>query len=160
MSNKIKSQKELIRIIRRAKKGNKKIVFTNGCFDLLHLGHVEYLAKAKAKGDILVVALNRDKSLRRIKGKGRPIIRELARAKIIASPSSVDFVTLFAEPTPLRLIKLLRPDILIKGGDWRREDVVGGGFVTSGSGGGRVEIIPFRRGYSTTSLIRKIKRLP
>lgn len=133
-----------------------KIVFTNGCFDLLHRGHVEYLAKASDKGDVLVVGLNTDASVRRLKGEGRPINNEMARATVLASLSCVDAVVLFNEDTPYELIKAVRPDVLVKGADYKPEDIVGYDIVTSY--GGKVETVDLVEGYSTTGMIESLKR--
>lgn len=154
LSGKIKNTPSLSNILSRSRREGKKIVFTNGCFDILHVGHVRYLEKAKALGDILVVGLNNDLSVRKIKGNGRPINREADRAIVLAALASVDYVTLFGDRTPEKLIKTLRPDILVKGGDWKKEDIVGADFVESL--GGKVAVIPFVAGYSTTSLLNKI----
>lgn len=154
-AKKIKKPAELAKILKRLKSAGKKIVFTNGCFDILHVGHTTYLEKAGALGDIMVVGLNSDRSVREIKGDDRPINRERDRAKIIASLSFVDYVTIFDNPTPEELIERLRPDILVKGGDWDMNDIVGGNFVKSI--GGKVATIPFVNGYSTTSLLNKLK---
>jgi len=153
-SKKIKREKELIKIIRNLKEKNKKIVFTNGCFDLLHYGHIKYLEEAKRFGDILIVAVNSDRSVRRLKGENRPINNQRSRTKVLASLGCVDYITIFDDLSPLKLIKDLRPDYLIKGGDWKREDIVGKDIVQSY--GGRVKTIPFLKNYSTTNLIRKI----
>jgi len=154
-ASKIKSASDLAKIISGLKSKRKKIVFTNGCFDILHVGHVTYLEKAKSLGGVLVVGLNSDRSVRTIKGCGRPMNKEKDRAKVLAALSFVDHVTIFNEPTPEKLIKKLKPDILVKGGDWNKNDIVGGNFVRSI--GGRVVAIPFVKGYSTTSLIEKFK---
>ena len=154
MNSKIKASKKLADIISRLRSKGKKIVFTNGCFDILHVGHVEYLSKAKALGDILVIGLNSDSSVKNIKESGRPINKERDRAKVLASLYFVDYVTLFADATPEELIKELRPDVLVKGGDWKIDDIVGSRFVRSY--GGKVKRIPFVKGYSTTALIEKI----
>jgi rfaE bifunctional protein nucleotidyltransferase chain/domain len=135
----------------------KKIVFTNGCFDLLHLGHVDYLEKASRLGDYLIVALNSDASVRELKGENRPIIAESARARIIAALEFVDAVTIFDESTPERLIRAILPDILVKGSDYAPEKVVGAEFVKQN--GGELALIPFLEGYSTTSIIEKIKKI-
>jgi len=135
----------------------KKTVFTNGCFDLLHIGHVRYLQQARALGDLLVVAVNSDRSVRRIKGAPRPILPESDRAEIIASLSCVDFVTIFDEDDPLRVIELLEPDVLVKGGDWTPERIVGRDFVERR--GGKVVSLPLVPGVSTTALIQRISRL-
>ncbi|MCX5850844.1 MAG: D-glycero-beta-D-manno-heptose 1-phosphate adenylyltransferase [Deltaproteobacteria bacterium] len=136
------------------RKQGRAIVFTNGCFDVLHAGHVRYLAEAKKRGDILVLGLNSDRSVRLLKGRGRPIVPEGERALVMASLKSVDYVTIFDEETPLALIELLQPDIIVKGGDWAGKDVVGGASVKQW--GGRVVIIPYVPGLSTTNIIKKI----
>jgi len=151
---KIKSLSEIKKIVQNFKKQGKKIVFTNGCFDLLHYGHVKYLESAKKKGDILIVGLNSDNSVRKIKGKNRPIINENDRARIIAALESVDYVVLFNEETPLKLIKLIKPDILVKGGDWKKSEIVGKDFVISY--GGSVKILKYIKNHSTSNLIKKI----
>ncbi len=151
---KIKNLAELGKIITHLKNKGKKIVFTNGCFDLLHYGHVKYLQDAKRKGDILIVAINSDASVKRIKGNHRPIVNEKDRLSIIAALESVDYVVLFQEDTPFEIIKLIKPDILIKGADWNKQTIVGRDFVLSY--GGRVSTIKLVRGCSTTNLIRKI----
>lgn len=157
LEKKIKQLKELQEIIARLKAKGKKVVFTNGCFDLLHYGHVQYLEEAKRKGDILVVALNSDASVRRIKGKKRPLVSQKDRLKVVAALESVDYVVVFEEDTPLKAIKLLKPDILIKGADWQKSNIVGGDFVTSY--GGRVATVKLSAGRSTTKLIKKIAKL-
>ncbi len=151
---KIKNPNALKKIIAGLKARGKKIVFTNGCFDLLHYGHIKYLQDAKKKGDILVVAINSDASVRRIKGKIRPLINQKDRLKIIAALESVNYAVLFNEDTPIKVIKLLKPDILVKGADWKKNHIVGGDFVL-GYGGG-VCTIKFVKGRSTTNLINKI----
>ncbi|MDP1726480.1 MAG: D-glycero-beta-D-manno-heptose 1-phosphate adenylyltransferase [Bacteroidota bacterium] len=133
----------------------KKIVFTNGCFDILHRGHVDYLAKAADLGDVLVLGLNSDASVGRLKGPNRPIQDELSRLHIIASLAFVDAVVLFDEPTPLALIELVQPDILVKGSDYKPEDIVGYDIVTAK--GGSVKTIDFIEGYSSSLIIKKIK---
>ncbi len=154
VSSKIKAARALTQYINRLKKSGRHIVFTNGCFDILHPGHIAYLKKAKALGDVLVIGLNSDTSVRRLKGKGRPILPQRKRAEILASLEVVDFVTVFGEPTPIRLIKNIRPHILVKGADWNKKDIVGKTFVESH--GGCVKRIPYIKGYSTTSIIKKI----
>ncbi len=131
------------------------IVFTNGCFDLLHPGHLALLEFARTQGDVLVVALNTDESVRGFKGAGRPVVPEEARAQMVAALGMVDYVTLFAEPTPLETIKMLRPDVLVKGEDWKDKGVVGQEFVESY--GGRVVLVPLAPGHSTTGLIEDIR---
>lgn len=152
--SKIRKIAELRGVIRGLKASGKRIVFTNGCFDLLHYGHVLYLTKAKARGDILIVALNSDFSVRRIKGKARPINSEKDRAGVLAALESVDYVVIFKEDTPLKTIKILKPDILVKGADWKKGAIVGADFVRSY--GGRVETVPLVKGRSSTNIIRKI----
>ena len=128
-----------------------RVVFTNGCFDLLHRGHVEYLAKAADLGDVLVVGLNTDASVRRLKGEGRPVNDQEARALVLASLAFVDAVVLFDEDTPYELIKTVRPDVLVKGADYKLEEIVGHDIVTSYDG--KVVTIPLVEGYSTTKLL-------
>jgi len=130
-------------------------VFTNGCFDLLHAGHVRYLAAARALGDILVVGLNDDAAIERLKGPGRPIMRLAERAEVLTALAAVDHVIVFAEDTPLSLIVALEPDVLVKGGDWALDDIVGRAEVEGR--GGRVERIPLVPGLSTTELIRRVR---
>lgn len=146
---------ELKKIINLAKKNRKKIVFTNGCFDILHPGHTRYLAEAKALGDKLLVAVNSDSSIKKIKGDSRPIQTEDARTEILAALEAVDFITLFKDETPLELIKLIQPDILVKGGDWKIENIVGSEVVKAN--GGKVFSIPITYKCSTTNLVDKIK---
>ena len=154
MSGKIKSGKALGRMISSLKASGKKIVFTNGCFDIIHVGHVDYLDKARRMGDLLVVGLNSDDSVKRIKGPSRPVNGESARAKVLSALIPVDFITIFGEDTPERLIKMLKPDILVKGGDWKAENIVGASFVKTY--GGKVKVVPFVNGFSTTSVISRL----
>ncbi len=135
----------------------KKIVLTNGCFDILHAGHVDYLYKAKALGDILIVGLNSDSSIKRIKGSRRPIIPENMRAHLLDSLKPVDYVVIFSEDTPLKLIKSIRPDVLVKGEDWSPDRIVGRDFVESY--GGKVTTVPFTYRISTTQIIQRILKL-
>ena len=155
MISKLKSALPLSRILERSRSKGRKIVFTNGCFDILHPGHVSYLKRASDMGDILVVGLNSDSSVRAIKGRERPINKERDRAYVLSALSFVDYVTIFGEDTPERIIKKLKPDVLVKGGDWKAKDIVGGDFVRSR--GGRVASIKFLKGYSTSSLIKKLR---
>ncbi len=141
-------------LLKDLKKLGHKIVFTNGCFDILHLGHITYLEEAKAKGDILVVGLNSDDSVKRLKGPERPIKDEKSRASILAALSSVDVVIIFEDDTPISLIKAVQPDILVKGGDYKKQQIVGADFVECT--GGQVVIIPFLEGHSSTDLINKL----
>lgn len=133
----------------------RRVVFTNGVFDLIHVGHVEYLSKAKALGDILVVGVNRDKSVRRLKGLGRPLQPERDRAKIVAAFQAVDYVVLFSEDTPEKLIKQIKPDILVKGADYKVSEIVGADFVKSY--GGSVRRIRLSPDRSTSRLLKKLK---
>ena len=153
---KIISTTSLKRKVRRLKQAGKRIVFTNGCFDILHYGHIKYLPDAKNKGDYLVVAVNSDASIKKIKAKNRPVIGQSDRLKTVAALSSVDFVVLFNQDSPLRLIKALKPDILIKGADWSKQKIIGADFVASY--GGRVATVDLVKGRSTSALIEKIVR--
>ena len=132
----------------------KTVVFTNGCFDLLHVGHVHTLTQAKACGDVLVVAINSDASVRRLKGASRPIVDQHGRMTLLAAMEAVDYVTVFDDDTPLALIRRLRPHVLVKGGDWQPDAVVGKAVVERD--GGRVVTVPYREGCSTTRLIERI----
>lgn len=138
-----------------ARANGKIIVFTNGCFDLLHRGHLHLLRQAKALGDLLVVAVNSDASVRSIKGPTRPILSEIDRLELIASMEMVNYVLLFDEPDPYKIISVLRPDILVKGGDWPAEEVIGRDLVQDN--GGRVVLVPYLQGFSTTEIIAKIR---
>jgi len=135
-------------------KEGKKVVFTNGCFDILHYGHLHYLAEARDLGDILIVGANSQASITRLKGPNRPIQDELTRYHMLASLIFVDVVTVFEEDTPLELIRALMPDVLVKGGDWRPEQIVGSEIVLAA--GGEVKSLPFVAGYSTTNIEKKI----
>lgn len=154
LNTKIKTLPRLSKIIRKLKKEKKRIVFTNGCFDILHYGHVQYLQDARRKGDVLVVAVNSDASIRRIKGASRPIVDEQDRVRVIAGLESVDYVVLFNEDTPLSVIRALKPQILVKGADWSVKDIVGRDIVRAY--GGKVVTVNLIPGRSTTSLIKKI----
>ena len=154
MSQKIFARKALANKLEPLKAASKRIVFTNGCFDLLHVGHVRYLKDAKDEGDILVVGLNSDKSVRQIKGPNRPIVSENERAEVLASLECVDYVTVFDEPNPLVTIETLMPHILVKGADWEKEAIIGKDVVESN--GGRVVRIPLVEGASTSGIIEKI----
>lgn len=134
----------------------KKIVWTNGCFDLLHLGHIDYLSKAKDQGDILIVGVNTDASVKRIKKAGRPITDENSRTSLMASLRFVDAVVLFDEDTPYNMIKLIQPDVLVKGSDYKAEDIIGYDIVKAKSG--QIVTIDFLPGYSTTNIEEKIKK--
>jgi rfaE bifunctional protein nucleotidyltransferase chain/domain len=158
MKDKIVSRTKLRAIVRKLQRAGRRVVFTNGCFDILHVGHVRYLSEARALGDILVIGMNSDRSVRRLKGAGRPLVGERERAEVLAALEMVGYVTVFGEDTPAELIAELRPDILVKGGDYRAEEVVGKEIVEAS--GGRVAIIPLVRGQSTTGLIRKLRGAP
>jgi D-beta-D-heptose 7-phosphate kinase/D-beta-D-heptose 1-phosphate adenosyltransferase len=151
------SRAELIEVRRELKKNGRRIVFTNGCFDLLHRGHIEYLAKAKSLGDILIVGLNADDSVRRLKGPNRPITPLEDRAAILAALAVVDYVCIFDEDTPYELIRAVVPDILVKGADWTVDDVVGKDIVEAA--GGSVHTIEFLPNRSTTNIIQKIAQI-
>ncbi|MCK4858971.1 MAG: D-glycero-beta-D-manno-heptose 1-phosphate adenylyltransferase [Candidatus Omnitrophica bacterium] len=153
---KIKKIAELKEIVENLKREGGKIVFTNGCFDLLHIGHINYLKKAQKQGDILIIGLNSDSSVKKIKEKGRPIIPQSERARILAALEFVDFVTIFEEQIPLNLIKKIKPNVLVKGGDWKRKEVVGSDFVKSY--GGKTLVVPFTKGKSTSLIIERIRR--
>ena len=140
--------------LRKIQQSGKKVVFTNGCFDLLHPGHVSYLEQARALGDVLVVAINSDQSVRRLKGNDRPILDQDIRSIMLAALRWVDYVTIFDAPDPLKLIALLEPDILVKGGDWRLQDIVGRELVEAR--GGQVFSLPFVGSYSTSNIIADI----
>jgi len=155
IQRKILKQPELDRMLAYWRFRDQKIVFTNGCFDIIHLGHIDYLAKAAALGDKLIIGLNTDASTRRLKGPHRPINDENARAMIMASFSFVDAVVLFDEDTPYNLIRTVQPDILVKGADYRAEDIVGYDIVTSK--GGKVETLEYLPGYSTSLIEKKIR---
>ena len=156
MSGKIKSLDELKVITENATGEGKTVVFTNGCFDLVHPGHVHLLRQAKALGDILIVAVNTDRSIKEIKGPNRPILPEDGRGALLTAMEMVDYVIFFDEPNPTRLIAALKPSVLVKGGDWGRDEVVGSEIVEKN--GGRVELIPYLKGYSTTEIIERTQR--
>lgn len=153
---KVSTPSKLERRIAGARRSGKRVVFTNGCFDLIHPGHVRYLRAAKRLGDILVVALNSDRSVRRLKGQGRPLVPQRDRCEVMAALEMVDYVTVFSEDTPYKLIEKLRPDVLVKGGDWKADQIVGADLVQAR--GGRVRSLPFARGYSTTKLVHQVER--
>lgn len=150
LNNKICSTCEIIKVVEKLKKENKKIVFTNGCFDLLHIGHVSLFQKAKTLGDVLIVAINSDASLAQLKGPKRPLVPQTDRTQILAALSCIDYVVVFNEQTPCELLSVLKPDILVKGGDYKIEDIVGKEFVKE------VYRYPLVEGKSTTKLIKLI----
>ncbi len=155
--NKILEREALRNKLEELRNKGKKIAFTNGCFDILHVGHVRYLREAKKTADVLVLALNSDSSVRSIKGEKRPLMNENERAELLAALEFIDFITIFPELTPLELINYLKPDVLIKGGDWPEEKIVGREEIKKW--GGRVAIIPEVEGKSTTNIVEKIKML-
>ncbi len=150
----IEKRHEIIEIRKVLKAENKKVVFTNGCFDILHSGHVDYLNKAKSFGDILIVALNTDTSVKRIKGEKRPIVDQAHRAFLVSNLKSVDYVTFFDEDTPKEIIDAIVPDVLVKGADWELENIVGRDTVESN--GGKVERVEFITDQSTSGIIETI----
>lgn len=154
MKGKIKGRDILRKIAQDLRANGKRVVFTNGCFDLLHVGHIRYLEKARTLGDVLIVGLNTDRSVQTIKGPHRPILPEEERAEVLSGLWCVDYVTLFDEPTPLELITSLQPDVLVKGGDWAKETTVGREVVEES--GGEVVILPFVEGSSSSNIIETI----
>jgi len=154
----IVSREELTALLGRARRGTRRVVFTNGCFDLLHPGHIRTLEEARSLGDVLVVGLNRDASVRKSKGDSRPVIGEEERAELMAALEAVDFVVLFGEPTPREVIAGLLPDVLVKGADWGSTEIVGREEVEAA--GGRVVSIPLEPGHSTSGIVEKIRKLP
>ncbi len=157
MPSKLKTLSEIQKLARKLHQQGKKIVFTNGCFDILHAGHVSYLAKAKEFGDVLIVGLNRDQSIRAIKGPNRPINPETARAQVLEALQAVDFVVLFEENTPLRLISKIQPDVLVKGADWKAESIVGAKEIKNW--GGEVKRVSLVKGFSTTKMIARMRQI-
>ena len=155
-ADKIFTRETLLPELQKWREQGLKIVFTNGCFDLVHLGHVDYLEKARNLGDKLVLGLNTDASIKGLKGDERPLQDELSRARIMASLLFVDAVVLFSEPTPYNLIDLVQPDILVKGDDYSPENIVGYDIVKAK--GGEIKTIPFVKGYSTSNIVAKIKK--
>ena len=155
LNSKILDKERLLVKLTDWKKENKKIVFTNGCFDLIHLGHIEVIARSADLGDILIIGLNTDNSIKRLKGKNRPIVEEISRAKQLAALEFVDAVVFFDQDTPIDLIKMINPNVITKGGDYNTDQVIGNDIVTQNDG--EVVIIPLTQGYSTTSILEKIK---
>jgi len=155
MYNKIINNNEAVRFINIKKGIGKKIVFVNGCFDIIHVGHIRYLKEARSYGDCMIVAINSDSSIKQLKGEHRPIIIQEQRAEVLASLECVDYVTIFNDLTPINLIKLIKPDFLIKGEDWKHEEIVGKDFVESYDG--KVIRIKLVEGISTTKIIEKIR---
>lgn len=155
LKEKILTKPALSKALRRLKAQGRTIAFTNGCFDIIHAGHVHYLEKAKSRDRILIVGLNSDRSVSRIKGPQRPIVPERDRACVLAALTCVDYVILFSEEDPYQLIKWVQPDVLIKGADWKGKDVVGRDLVEKA--GGRVEFVAYQKGRSTTNIIDRIR---
>lgn len=156
VKNKFVSLQRLKTILRSSRK-KKTIVFTNGCFDIIHAGHVRYLKKAKSLGDFLVVGLNSDSSVKKIKGEKRPIVPQKERAEVLSGLEAVDYVVLFNEPTPIKLIKAVLPDVLVKGADWASHEIVGADVVKAA--GGKIARVKLVKGRSTTNIIKKIVEL-
>lgn len=155
LKNKINSLESIVEQVKQKKQQEKRIVFTNGCFDIIHKGHLDYLSKARDLGDFLIIGLNSDSSIKKLKGMNRPVIDEESRAFQLAAFFFVDAIVIFNEETPINLIKNISPDILVKGGDYGIDTIVGADFVKEN--GGSVQVIPFIEGYSTTNIINKIK---
>lgn len=156
MLSKIIKLNDLVQKAGDLRSSGKRIVFTNGCFDIMHVGHVRYLAAARAEGDILIVGLNSDKSVKLIKGDKRPIVPQDQRAEVLSGMWFVDYITIFHEPDPLKLIQTIKPDVLVKGEDWLEADIIGADFVKAN--GGRVIRVPMVHGISTSSIIENIKQ--
>jgi rfaE bifunctional protein nucleotidyltransferase chain/domain len=156
LNSRILTKEQLLPILRILKFKEKKIVFSNGCFDILHRGHIEYLAKASGLGDCMIIGLNTDASVRRLKGEGRPLQDEVSRAKVMASLRFVNYVVLFDEDTPYDLIKFIEPDILVKGSDYKEDQIVGADLVKKN--GGKVMTIDLVEGYSTTGIINRASK--
>lgn len=157
MKKKLITLKGFTRKLKELRAGGRNIVFTNGCFDILHAGHVRYLSKSRAQGDLLVLGLNSDKSVRKIKDKGRPIVPEAERAELLAALECIDFIILFDDETPIKLITAIKPDILVKGADWKHGQIVGEDVVKAS--GGKVKRITLVKGRSTTNVIKKIVKV-
>ena len=156
MNSKLISKARLKRLAQKLKKRRKTIVFTNGCFDILHAGHVEYLEQARKMGDVLVLGLNSDSSTRRLKGPGRPVNNQKDRAKVLSGLSSVDYICFFNEDTPIHLIRLVKPNFLVKGADWSITQIAGVKEIAGW--GGKVKLIKLLKGKSTTNILNKVKR--
>ena len=154
MSDKLKNLDELIALTAQARQNGKSIVFTNGCFDILHRGHVHVLRQAKAAGDLLIVALNSDRSVQEIKGDKRPVLPETDRIELIGAMEMVDYVIIFDESDPYKLIAAIKPNVLAKGGDWSADKIIGADVVERA--GGRVVVIPYLKGFSTSEIIERI----
>jgi rfaE bifunctional protein nucleotidyltransferase chain/domain len=155
VSGKLKSLEEIKAIVVGARNNGKRIAFTNGCFDLLHRGHVHVLRAARACADVLIVGVNSDESVKQIKGPARPVLPEVDRCELLGAMEMVDFVILFNEPDPYDLIAAIQPDVLVKGGDWNSEKIIGADLVEEG--GGRVVVVPYIKGFSTTEILERIR---
>ncbi|MAE64117.1 MAG: D-glycero-beta-D-manno-heptose 1-phosphate adenylyltransferase, partial [Phycisphaeraceae bacterium] len=155
-NGKVRTLDQLLPELRAHRKRARTIVFTNGCFDILHAGHISYLRQARRHGDLMVVAVNSDASIRRIKGAGRPVNSAADRLMVLSELESIDYLVEFDENTPMKLIRSIRPDVLVKGGDYKRSEVVGGDWVRRH--GGRIELVDLIRGRSTTNVIRQIRK--
>jgi len=151
---KIVSRTSLKQVLKKLRAARKRIVFTNGCFDLIHVGHVRYIKKARQMGDVLILALNSDRSVRQLKGAGRPITSQNDRAEILSALEPVDYVVIFDELMPLELIRQIRPDVLVKGSDYKTSQIVGGDFVQSQ--GGKVKTVPMVKNRSTKNLVKTV----
>jgi len=154
MLSKIVTRKNLVQSVTAVRKSGKRVVFTNGCFDILHVGHVRYLAAARSEGDILVVGLNSDQSVKALRKENRPIIPQDQRAEVLAGLGCVDYVTIFNAPDPLILIQAIKPDVLVKGADWAEDKIIGADFVKAS--GGKVVRVPVIPGISTSRIIQRI----
>ncbi len=155
MKNKLRTWEEITTIVQNLKSQNKKIVFTNGCFDVLHAGHVKYLSEARDLGDVLILGLNSDLSVKRLKGTNRPINSEDDRSIVLSALISISYIVIFNDDTPYKLINHIRPDILVKGGDWNPEDIVGSDIVSSYNG--EIKSLSYIKGKSSTDIINKLK---
>lgn len=156
MLSKLLELKDLIKIVHDLRKSGKKIVFTNGCFDILHVGHVRYLTAARSQGDVLVVGLNSDESVRSIKPENRPIVNQHQRAEVLSGLECVNYITVFNEPDPLKIIKELKPDVLVKGADWTEAEIIGADIVKAT--GGKVVRVPVVPEISTSRIIQRIAK--
>lgn len=154
VSRKLKSLEQIKAIVLGARSNGKRIAFTNGCFDLLHRGHVHVLREARACADLLIVGINSDESVKQIKGPTRPVLPELDRCELLGAMEMVDFVILFNDPDPYNLIAAIRPDVLVKGGDWNSGKIIGADLVEEA--GGSVMVVPYIKGFSTTEIIERI----
>ena len=152
---KLKTWTEIEKIVKDLKASGKKIVFTNGCFDIIHAGHVEYLQEAAELGDVLIIGLNSDESVKRLKGRNRPINSQIDRAKVLSGLATVSYIVIFEEDTPYMLIDHIKPDVLVKGGDWQPDEIVGADIVQAN--GGSVRSLSYKEGNSTSSIIEKMK---